>query len=233
MHVLSLAYGEEPPLPSDWQTHDTTPLEDAEPSREPGRIVNFFRSIFRRHSQQRPDQNPPNRAINGDGNGNGSANGSAVAAAATAAGAAAAAEVQGALRHQARLREARVGIEGGGGGGGGGGGEHLPAAIDGVDGLASFAIRDFLQFLQPVLVGGGPDLTGGMASLERALAWPVGGAAMGDLGGAGGVVARRRLQHPSADEAQEELQFNGLMLAPYQVSFFFSVTEARRGGGRG
>lgn len=99
--------------------------------------------------------------------------------------------------------------------------------IDGVDGLASFAMRDFLQFLQPVFTGG-PDAMEGMPTLEQAL---VGGAVMGEMGGAGGIMARRRLQHPSADEAREELQFNGLLLAPYQVRVLLGFLGRRGGGG--
>ena len=87
------------------------------------------------------------------------------------------------------------------------------ATVDGMDGPASFAIRNLLNFLPPGFVGQNP--SGGIASLEQALAWPMGGMVNGM--GPGGAMNRRRLQQPSADEAREELQVSGLMLAPHQV----------------
>lgn len=113
------------------------------------------------------------------------------------------------------------------GGVGGVVGVNIPAPVDvGGDGT-SFALRDLLSFLQPAFVG--PDPAGSIVSLEQALTWPLGNmgmmaAGVGGVGpggsagpGSAGMV-QRRLQRPTADEARQELQFNGLMLAPHQVS---------------
>ena len=198
--------------------------QEVQPRRsgESSRIVNFFRSIFRR-SSQRADASDADSSS------------AAAAAAAGEGGAIAAAEAAGTAAERFQLVQQMADGGGGGaggngrGGGGGGGGvgvgsAHSPAAaaaaaaamatVDGVDGLASFAIRDFLNFLQPAFVGQDP--AGSIASLEQALTWPMGGMVNGM--GPGGVMNRRRLSQPNAEEAREELQINGLMLAPHQVS---------------
>lgn len=109
-------------------------------------------------------------------------------------------------------------------GGGGGAAIDIPPPpqppVDAGDG-AGFAIRDLLNFLQPAFVG--PDPAGTIASLEQALTWGgmgmmgPGGAGVGPGGGLGGPMGRPRLRQPTAEQARQELQFNGLMLAPHQV----------------
>lgn len=93
----------------------------------------------------------------------------------------------------------------------------------GTDGLANFAVRDLINFLNPAFAA--PNAVESMVSFERALAWSVGGPLAGSVGGGGNgrVRGRRRLQLPSADEAREELQLNGLMLAPHQVKHWAGV----------
>eukprot|EP00903_Cladosiphon_okamuranus_P008770 g8401.t1 len=120
--------------------------------------------------------------------------------------------------------------------------EHPGAGIDippypgdagagfGSDGQPSFAIRDLLSFLQPAL-----DPAGSIASLEQAMNWPggIGMIGTGPVGLVGGGVMRRRLQRPTAEQARQELQVNGLLLAPHQVEVLFvlcTLLGARRKG---
>ncbi|CAM9708343.1 unnamed protein product, partial [Hapterophycus canaliculatus] len=128
-----------------------------------------------------------------------------------------------------------AGVVTGANGGGGGAGAHA----GGGDGLPGFTIRDLLGFLQPAFVG--PDPAGSIAlGLEQALTWPIGGmmgsgvgVGLGPGGGIHGTVGRRRLQQPTAEEARQELQFAGLMLAPHQVEVLFvlcTLLGARRKG---
>lgn len=111
-----------------------------------------------------------------------------------------------------------------------GAGVNIPAPGDagGGDGPASFAIRDLLSFLQPAL-----DPAGSIASLEQALNWPGGIGMIGPGPPGGGGMMRRRVQQPTAEQARQELQFNGLMLAPHQVrNVSRSAGNERRQGGR-
>lgn len=87
-------------------------------------------------------------------------------------------------------------------------GRRMRAALERADATANFAIRDLLSFLNPSI--GGSDPSGSVVTLEEALSWP-GSTLPNGLG-------RRRLDHPTREEAREELQFNGLLLAPHQVT---------------
>lgn len=161
------------------------------------------------------------------------ASASATGTAGGGAGARAAAEAAGAAaeRFQAAQQQVTAAVAGAGGGFGGGGVNLASVAgADGVDGgLPSLALRDLLSFLQPSIVGAG-DPAMSLASLEQAISLPVAGAMMNGIGG-GGVMSRRRLQQPSAEEAREELQWTGLVLAPHQVSCFVCLTTCGSVGG--
>lgn len=87
-------------------------------------------------------------------------------------------------------------------------GRRMRAALERADATANFAIRDLLSFLNPSI--GGSDPSGSVVTLEEALSWPGSTLPNG--------IGRRRLDHPTREEAREELQFNGLLLAPHQVT---------------
>lgn len=221
--VSSVSARGAPSLPS--QPHDTERRRVGEPSR----IANFFRFLFRRRAA----------AAAADSASSASSESSAAAAAADLAAAAAPPSIAAANARSAggeegaraaalaagaaavQLQAAHFHATGNGAGGASPyaaeRGPRLPSGepVDGVEGMAGFAIRDFLNLLQPAFVG--PDPAGSIASLEQALTWPMGSAMMPGLGGGAGMVSRRRLQNPSASEAREELQFHGLLLAPHQV----------------
>lgn len=116
-----------------------------------------------------------------------------------------------------------VGLRDGGGGQLAAVGAMGVEVSSGAEGLANFAVRDLINFLNPAFAA--PNAAESMVSFERALAWSVGGPGAGSVGGGGNgrVRGRRRLQLPSADEAREELQLNGLMLAPHQVKRWAGV----------
>lgn len=168
------------------------------------RIANFFRSIFRRNNNSTNSQRSDTAAENN----------SATAAGDDATGRGGpVGEVHGGVASTWR-------VEGGGGGPLAAVGT-IGANGAGTEGLANFAMRDLINFLNPAFAA--PNAAESMVSFERALAWSVGGSMAATIGGGSGggsggrVRGRRRLQLPSAEEAREELQFNGLLLAPHQV----------------
>lgn len=170
------------------------------------RIANIFRSIFRRNSN---NSNNSQRSDAAAGN-----NSAAAAGVDTSGRGGPIGETYGGAAAAWRL-------EGGGGGGPLAAVGTIGANGSGTEGLANFAMRDLINFLNPAFAA--PNAAESMVSFERALAWSVGGSMAATIGGGSGggsggrVRGRRRLQLPSAEEAREELQFNGLLLAPHQV----------------
>ncbi|CAM9788103.1 unnamed protein product, partial [Ectocarpus sp. 13 AM-2016] len=224
---------------------------------EPSRIANFFRSIFRRSNSQRDE---PPAAISptatvatsasasgageeGEGEPVGVGRRVSVRSAADAADAAAEHLERSAQQHRdaaGAWGSAAERFQRAAAGGGGGAAIDIPPPlqppVDAGDG-AGFVIRDLLNFLQPAFVG--PDPAGTIASLEQALTW--GGMGMMGPGGPGvgpgvalgGPMGRPRLRQPTAEQARQELQINGLMLAPHQVEVLFvlcTLLGARRKG---
>lgn len=208
---------------------------------EPRGILGFLRSIFGRQPASTAAGVMAGASAAAATAGEETDHASGERASTEEARAAASAAVAGEEEERRSAAGARVGAGAGAGvvggvaaGTAGGAAVNVPAPVDAGDGAASFAIRDLLSFLQPAF--GGPDPAGSIASLEQALTWPMAGIGMigaGPGGAAGAAMVRRRLQRPTADQARQELQFNGLLLAPHQVCTHTSVgrKEARKEAG--